>query len=123
MSWFSRESVLGLVVALFLVTPLASAAQRPQEVRTAAARLSLPEASEMFVRAWRFVLRIWMEEGCRIDPHGVCLPEQDTGSGLDAGCRIDPHGACVLEPSAGSNVDNGCGIDPHGGCAASAEPG
>ena len=63
MSCLFRKSVLGLVVGLSLVTPLASAAQRPQEVRTAAAKLSLPEPSEMFARAWRFVLRIWMEPG------------------------------------------------------------
>src|SRR5436305_1100992 len=81
MSRFLRKSVLGLVVGLSLVTPLASAAQRPQEVRTASAKLSLPTPSEMVARARRFLVRIWMKEGCRIDPHGMCLPEQGTGTG------------------------------------------
>src|SRR5437764_159348 len=56
MSWLLRKSVLGLVVGLSLVTPLASAAQRPREGRMAAAKFSLPTPSEMFVGAWSFLV-------------------------------------------------------------------
>src|SRR5436305_10694600 len=102
MSRFLRKSVLGLVVALCLVTPLASAAQRPQEVRTASVKFSLPAPSEMFVGAWSFLVRIRRggptlrtKNGCKLDPNGACLQEPGTVTPIDDGCVIDPHGACV----------------------------
>ena len=117
MSRFLRKSVLGLVVGLSLVTPLASAAQRPQEVRTASAKLSLPTPSEMVARARRFLVRIWMKEGCGIDPHGTCVPVPGAGSSVDNGCGIDPHGSCGTSAQpVGPSSDAGCGIDPHGAC-------
>jgi len=101
MSRFLRKSVLGLVVALCLVTPLAAAAQRPQEVRTAAAKFSLPTPSELFVGAWSFLVRI--RRG------GPTLRTKN-------GCKLDPNGACLQEPGAASPPNNGCTIDPHGVC-------
>jgi hypothetical protein len=93
MSQIIRRTVVGLVVGLCLLTPLASAAQRPQQTRIE--RFSLPEPSELFAGAWRLLSRIWSKEGCMIDPNGICVPE----------------------PSAGTTTsDNGCGLDPHGGC-------
>jgi hypothetical protein len=122
MSWLLRKSVLGLVVGLSLVTPLASAAQRPREGRMAAAKFSLPTPSEMFVGAWSFLVRIRRggltlrtKNGCKLDPNGACLQEPGTGSSIDAVCGIDPHGACAGS-GATSSSDNGCGLDPHGAC-------
>ncbi len=112
MSQLFRRIVVGFVVGLCLLTPLASAAQHPQEARME--KLSLLEPSELFAGAWRLLTRIWSKEGCMIDPHGGCLPKPNAGSGSNAGCLVDPHGVCI---DAGSSTpDNGCGIDPHGGC-------
>jgi hypothetical protein len=77
-------------------------------------RFTLPAPSELFAGAWRLLARIWTKEGCRIDPHGGCLPESTVVPSSDEGCGIDPHGVCI--GTATSTSDNGCGIDPHGGC-------
>lgn len=120
MSRFLQKTVVGLVVVLCLMTPLASAAQRPQEVRTAAVKFSLPAPSEMFAKARRFLVRIWMKEGCGFDPHGACAPAPSTGSSVDAGCGIDPHGSCATSAQpVGPSSDAGCMIDPHGVCIGS----
>ncbi len=102
MSRFLQKTVVGFVVALCLMTPLASAAQRPQEVRTASVKFSLPAPSEMFVGAWSFLVRIRRggptlrtKNGCKLDPHGACLPEPGAVSPPDNGCMIDPHGVCL----------------------------
>ena len=112
MAQLFRRIVLGFVVGLCLLTPLASAAQRPQQTRIE--KFSLPEPSEVFAGAWRLLARIWNKEGCMIDPHGACIPKSTVAPNSDAGCGIDPHGICIdIETSTS---DNGCGLDPHGGC-------
>ena len=114
MSQLFRRIVLGFVVGLCLLTPLASAAQRPQGTRVE--RFSLPEPSDLFAVAWRLLARMWNKEGCMLDPHGACIPKSTGVPSSDAGCLIDPHGGCVPEPSAGTNSDAGCLIDPNGRC-------
>jgi hypothetical protein len=101
MSRFLQKTVVGLVLALCLVAPLASATQRPQEGQTATVKFSLPTTSEMFVGAWSFLVRI--RRG------GPALRTKN-------GCKLDPHGACLPDPGAVSTPDNGCGLDPHGVC-------
>jgi hypothetical protein len=101
MAQLFRRIVLGLVVGLCLLTPLASAAQRPQVTRVE--RFSLRTPSELFAGAWRFLAGIWSggsapqnKNGCRIDPHGVCIPEPTVVPSSDEGCMIDPNGGrCV----------------------------
>ena len=104
-------------MGLCLLTPWASAAQRPQAARVV--KFSLPAPSELFSGAWRLLARVWSSEstsqtknGCRIDPHGACIPEPTVVPGTDAGCMIDPYGGCMGTGS--STPDSGCGIDPHG---------
>ena len=55
---------------------------------------------------WSFLVRIWIAEGCIMDPLG-CPAQTST----DEGCRLDPLG-CPAQPS----TDAGCHIDPLGGC-------
>lgn len=94
MSQIFRRTVLGFVVGLCLLTPLASAAQRPQG--TQVERFSLPAPSELFAGAWRLLVRVWNKAGCMIDPHGICVPQPSAGTSTpDNGCGIDPHGGCV----------------------------
>ena len=103
MSRLLQKTVVGFVLALCLVAPLASATQRPQEVKAAAVKFSLPVPSEMFVGAWSLIARI--RRG------GPTLRTKN-------GCKLDPHGACLPEPSStdSASSDNGCGLDPHGVC-------
>jgi hypothetical protein len=112
MSQIIRRTVVGLVVGLCLLTPLASAAQRPQQTRIE--RFSLPTPSELFAGAWRLLSRVWSKEGCMIDPHGICVPKATVVPSSDAGCGLDPYGHCI--DAGSSTLDNGCGLDPHGGC-------
>jgi hypothetical protein len=100
MSQLFRRIVLGFVVGLCLLTPLASAAQRPQV--TQVDRFSLGVPSDLFAGAWRLLARIWSagsapqnKNGCTIDPHGLCVSQPTTAPSPDAGCGIDPHGGCT----------------------------
>jgi len=104
----------GLLVLSFLAAPtLAAASPAPQTSGLAAGLSSL----------WSWVLGLWGEEGCYIDPHGGCragvssVPSaQDQ---VDTGCYIDPHGGCGESTGSAPSVpesETGCYIDPHGGC-------
>jgi hypothetical protein len=48
---------------------------------------------------WSFLNRLWVKEGCSIDPHGRCITGAVTNSDApaqsDHGCHIDPHGGCT----------------------------
>jgi hypothetical protein len=86
------------------------------------------------VRLWSMLSNLWAENGCHIDPNGLCAPASGTGGGsgqgvsADNGCSIDPDGCakalasdngCRLDPdgcAAAVELDNGCRIDPDG-CA------
>lgn len=37
---------------------------------------------------WSWLIGLWADEGCIIDPDGLCAPR----SVLDEGCIIDPNG-------------------------------
>ena len=110
---FRCKIVLLLLLAV-LAAPWASAAGRLTTIPWPAVA-SAPTPFDVLSSAWRFLTRLWSEEGCRIDPSGACvpgsaqpLPAPRTGEG----CRIDPNGACT--PPA--RVDTGCRIDPNGLC-------
>jgi hypothetical protein len=58
----------------------------------------LPNASgrttwDVLARVWSF-LTAQSDNGCRIDPSGLCLPDQVAAVTADNGCRIDPDGRC-----------------------------
>lgn len=112
-----------LVLALLLATPWdATAGPRLGGTRSRAA-VSESAGPDLFSGFLSFFSRLWEKAGCKLDPHGQCIPEEKAGCKLDpngqciptpqvdAGCGLDPHGLC-----APVQVDAGCGIDPHGGC-------
>jgi hypothetical protein len=112
-----RRKVAALAIAGLCLAPWLSASEnrsRPMDRRTSA----VAESSRSVVtRLWASLVSLWAENGCRIDPNGLCSPALDTdggsGSGLstDNGCSVDPNG-CLQE----LELDNGCRIDPNG-CA------
>lgn len=82
-----RKIVLCFLLVTVLAVPWASAAEPPAQ-----------RSSDLLHRAWSFLLSLWSEEGCHIDPSGGCsnrasappLPAVQT----ETGCHIDPSGGC-----------------------------
>lgn len=78
-----RKILLVLVLSI-LIVPWASAAGTVS---------GNPESSKgslsgLLVEAWSFVLTLWSDTGCHIDPDGRCVRIE-----VDSGCHIDPSGA------------------------------
>jgi len=104
-----------LVLSLFAAPTLAAASPAPQTSGLAAGLSSL----------WSWVMGLWAEEGCYIDPDGRCRATTQSVPSVqdqvDEGCYIDPHGGCGEStkssvPSVPDQLDEGCYIDPSGGC-------
>lgn len=82
---FLRLIVLVLLVVLAVSAPVSA---EPRAVPAVAADGS------RFQNLWSFLVRLWSDAGCVLDPLG---------------------GSCQNATPA---VDEGCGLDPLGGCAA-----
>jgi len=104
-----------LVLSLFATPTLAAASPAPQTSGLAAGLSSL----------WSWVLGLWGEEGCYIDPDGRCragMSSVPSAPESENGCYIDPDGGGCRErtqsttPSTTDKLDEGCYIDPSGGC-------
>jgi len=90
-----RRKALPLLLGAALLAPWASAAT-PGKPRTAQ---SAPASSNLLARARSFLLSLWSEEGCMIDPNGRCLTDTPQASApqrlqSEEGCMIDPNGRC-----------------------------
>jgi len=80
------RKVVALVLFAVLALPWVAAAGPRQEEAP---------ASSFFDQVWSFLAGLWtpIDDGCRIDPSGVCQPEPKPTT-IDDGCRIDPDGRC-----------------------------
>ena len=77
--------VLGLTLALALpASSSAAPASQPAEPDRFAVSL-LDHLSD-------FLIGVWSDIGCHIDPDGLC--QQAPSPQSDIGCHIDPSGAC-----------------------------
>jgi hypothetical protein len=104
-----RKIFACLLLVTVLAVPWASAADR-----------AAPAPPDLLHRTWSFFMSLWIDEGCHIDPNGLCgLPQILP----DEGCNVDPNGRCgkrLAAPSAPLVLpDTGCHIDPDGRCGAS----
>jgi hypothetical protein len=104
-----RRTILGLLLATFLLMAPAVSAAPPGAVapRTALAQL------------WSFLAGLWPpaspDDGCSDDPDGSgCHGGIAATAGAD-GCTFDPNGSC-RGGSATTAGDNGCSYDPDGSC-------
>jgi len=106
-----RRKVAALALAGLCLAPWLSASEA--RLRPAARRsLAVAEAPwSVVARLWSTLVSLWAENGCSLDPNGLCGPASGTGGG----CSIDPNG-CVKA----AVLDNGCSLDPNG-CAAAVE--
>ena len=76
-----------------------------------------PSVSWSFLaRTWGFLTSAWGNNGCSLDPSGLCLPGQQAAAPLDNGCSLDPDGRCLAGQQAVVPADNGCEADPNGRC-------
>jgi hypothetical protein len=89
----ARRSLAVLVLAALLLVPWAAAAapRSPAEPRTSSPGL-LPQL-------WSLITGLWADEGCIIDPSGLCKGTQGSAApvpaaSLDEGCILDPSGRC-----------------------------
>jgi hypothetical protein len=96
-----RSGIAVLVLALILVAPWASASQPRGR------RVVHPAEAASISMSWNHLAQIlqrlftglWAKNGCRMDPFGRPVCEQDpdptSQSQGEAGCQVDPNGGCV----------------------------
>jgi hypothetical protein len=103
MSRFSRLAPTLLAFALLSASPALS------QGRPGAA----PPSTASFTEALRgflpdFLVRLWGEEGCRLDPYGAACRKATatsthrrplTAVWAEAGCGLDPYGRCLPQPA------------------------
>ena len=90
---FLPRAALLLVLILLLVTPVVQAAEPGTHKGPAPYRL--PGLAAVFAEAWEFLTSVWANNGCRLDPDGLCVTGQENTAEADNGCRIDPNGGCA----------------------------
>ena len=88
---------LSRVVPLLLVLvllPWSAIAQPLKPVHKKAAVGSSATAPLTRLRSW--FLSVWEKNGCAVDPHGLCQPNNAIApqSTSENGCGIDPGGRC-----------------------------
>jgi hypothetical protein len=87
----SRAFLL-LVLILMLWVPAAQAGESRPEAKSERGFV----AWDFLDQVWESLTRIWAANGCILDPHGGCVPDQGTAAPeSDNGCRLDPHGGCA----------------------------
>ena len=92
-----RRAAVLVFLALALVAPSAFA----KEGLSTKPQLRQVQQVGLLGNLWSFIARLLpaqgisptqnTDEGCRLEPLGLCAPTQNT----DAGCRMDPLGACL----------------------------
>jgi hypothetical protein len=70
----------------------------------------------LLAQVWDLLTGVQTDNGCRIEPSGLCLPNASATPTADNGCRLDPNGLCLPGASAIPTPDNGCRIEPNGLC-------
>jgi hypothetical protein len=88
------KAVLLLGLILLLVVPAAQAAEPRTSANPLGVTLGLV-AWDVAAQAWDLLTSVWANNGCLIDPSGLCLPNQEVTVEADNGCRIDPDGRCA----------------------------
>jgi hypothetical protein len=107
MSRFSRSFAVLLLILLVL----------PVALQAAPLQTSPPARTvwSVLAQVWSF-LTAQSDNGCRLDPNGLCLPGQSAPAMTDNGCLIEPDGRCLPGQAAAAAADNGCLIEPNGRC-------
>src|SRR6185295_5659631 len=119
MSSSSRLKIGVLVLAAVLLAPWSAFAEP-------GARLAHPGTTSwvLLARLWSAVAAFWGDNGCSVDPFGVCgaaSTPPEPSQNVDNGCGMDPYGSCregSAPPEPSQNADAGCSMDPYGGCRA-----
>jgi len=90
-----RRTLVLLLTATLAASWTAAAGLGARPVPKAAA----PVHQNLLSRARSFLLSLWGEEGCHIDPNGLCITGAVQPTPLridtDSGCHIDPDGLCA----------------------------
>ena len=86
-------SVIGLVT---LLAAQGAWALAPRMGSAPSPMVPLHQVFAFFVE-WSGLSGAWLKEGCKLDPHGQCLP--NGVSTPDAGCSVDAYGQCEYNSS------------------------
>jgi hypothetical protein len=88
----ARPSLLRIVPVALLVLVMAVPCALAEEPLSPTPRLDA--VTDLLHRLWDGFVSLWMENGCGIDPHGGCVPDQPSEPAPDNGCGADPNGSC-----------------------------
>ena len=114
-----RPAASILLLSLALGAPCLASARSTAP----AAPPRVAERGDPLVQLRTFLVSLWKAAGCRLDPWGHCVPDNQAVSPklptADAGCEIDPLGRCAPGTTAPRvpTGDAGCEMDPFGRCA------
>ena len=93
--------IVALLLILAVSIPMALAADGRYAEGRAIIRVPVFTLGDLLSGFWTFLVSLWNEAGCSLDPSGRCIP--GTGGGDeggstvtgDEGCSLDPHGRCL----------------------------
>jgi hypothetical protein len=110
----SRSLTVLLLVLLLL--PMALQAKPRSDAEPRAIVSSALGVGDVLARVWAFLTSLQGDNGCRLEPSGLCGPGPSAPATVDNGCLIEPDGRCRPGQSAAITADNGCWIEPNGRC-------
>jgi len=87
------RSLTVLLLVLFLL-PVALQAKPRSDAEPQAIVSSALGVGDILARVWGFLTSVQGDNGCWIDPNGLCGPGPSAATTADNGCRIEPNGLC-----------------------------
>jgi hypothetical protein len=91
MTRWTRIALVFLLVAALATTAVPAAPL--SGAGPGADRIVVSTPLDLLARAWDFLASLWSKNGCQVDPSGLCLPDQGSGTTKN-GCGADPNGYC-----------------------------
>ena len=112
------RSIAVFTLGLALTLPWSAAAAPRAGLRGARPAPAVqPSPPGLAGQLWTFLVSLWAEEGCILDPSG-CSASQNgglaPGGPAPEGCIADPNGFCAAAMAPSQPVDAGCILDPSG---------
>lgn len=85
---------LTVLLLILLLLPVALQAKPRSEAEPRAIVSSALSVGDVLARVWSFLTSVQSDNGCRLEPDGLCGPGPSAAPTADNGCWIDPDGRC-----------------------------
>jgi len=108
-----RTRLVLLVLTVLLILPWPVRALPGPEGAGRRIATTSPAPWQLLSQAWGFVVSLWEEGGCILDPSGLST-SAPTVAPTEEGCGLDPDGRCANTATPPAPVDEGFGLDPDG---------